>query len=254
MDQLRESLISRYNWCLKNHESKRGDFHLFLNSQFFQELLRFREHHKKEDLKREYEDEKFRDRAANCEDILVQYCQYWSKRIEQMTSNKRFILPDLEKRDLTAKLILKLIEAIREDVLEQYSRVGKEATFVFLLKEKDRIKGRYRKNKENNNLFIFSQLPSRAISPEEMLIQKEREDIEGIVIQQAIKSASKPQKKWLSLFLKDETDNCFTSGKINLSSIANSAGKNRSSSSRAIKSLKDKIYRTTHTEYREVLR
>jgi hypothetical protein len=192
-------------------------------------------------LSAELEDEQERDAALAGDRALVAYERKWAKRLVglQRVHPRRWCLPGLSDAELRDELTLRLIDGLRgpREELARYERAGKEWGLVLLSSERRRLRRDFRLN------VVLAEPPlvfDRALTGEEHLLEGEHDALLARAREQAECALSRPQRSWYAAMLLTAQAGAFfeASGRLNLSEVSRTCGKNRSSATRAFEELK----------------
>lgn len=224
-----------------------------LDEQFKHEMEKIVQEHEWKALFAERDDDIARMSLVEDRQKLVEYAAYWEKRLRKIPL-KGISVKGIPKSELIEELIFLLTEQILVDIREntpplaEYERIGREASYVFLMKAKDRLKNSLPDKGECLPFKLGFIAP-----PEELIIMAEKEQSEEAVIKHLKDKLTTPQKKWLNAFLENSSDCTFSDGRINPSKVAARIGMNSHSGSKAFRRLGVQAHRMITSETKEVI-
>lgn len=188
-------------------------------------------------------DARLRDAARADGAALVRYERKWALRLLrlQRAHPGRWRVPGLSDEELRDTLTLRLIEALLVEpearAFEQESVArGKEWGLLVLEHELRRLRATFKlKIVLEDPAFE----PARAPDEEEHLLERESERLHTLARENAERSLTRPQRKWLAALKLSARSGAFfeSSGKPNLAAASRLLEKNRSSAQRAFGEL-----------------
>lgn len=231
-------------WAQTKHDPGRSDFGFFTSKLLHNKWQAFVRQVGAAHLAREFCDQQQRDLASREQGELAVYLRSWRKRLRQMqlVSPGHWYVPGLQDKELVDLLELELLEAVRKPgAFDFYERSGQEATFRLLASRKDRLRQR-RKMYEVLPSLQQEDLAEHFPSPEQFLLNHEKEAL----LEQAVSvpdiSLSKPQQIWLRAFREEVVAHGLKNGgRINNARVAYKLKKEPSSAGRALLALRQKL-------------
>ena len=220
-------------WAEANYRSSEGPFSVFAASG----LRKLYRHHRVElgpsKVARERRDDGARRQASRQPDVWSAYLAYWNQRLERLQTAypKRWRVPGADPVEVRDELLLLLVEALGEDELEWCEKPGREATYVFLKRAKDRLRARWKIRDVSLDTGAVLAV-DRAPTPEELLIAEEREPEIKERLAAVIEALSPGLRSWLHVYL-DLARDSTSPNEVTASEAARRAGVNRSTATRA---------------------
>lgn len=231
-------------WAQVKHEPNRGSFDAFAAKLLQKKRAELVRGVGLANLLREFEDQKQRDLAGRGSSGLLAYLNLWRDRLGklQLAYPAHWYVAGLREEELIDKLELELLDAVRRPELFSYhERSGEEATFRLLASRKDRLR-RHRRIYEVVPGLQHEDLAESPPSPEHHLLEQEKDQqVEQLVGGQGM-TMSRPQRAWLQAFRDDVAEHGLTkSGQLNEARVAKKLGKARSSATRGLQQIRNKL-------------
>ena len=251
--ELERELWQAMTWVRTQYDPSRGRFTSLAESVKRTVLRRFYRDHKPKNLRRELDDQTFREQARRDDAALVRYLAQWKKRLEKLQRGHhkkgRWSVPGLRADEIRDHLELDLLAAVKNREIEdpEFSRVGSESTFIYLAKRLDKLKrGRffvdilsYNFGSEDDGVTALAQ---HAPSAEVLAIHRDAVLVaEEIFARASELGLSRTQMRWLKAFMLEARGTALHNTKFNAARVAENMSRGRASASRMLKTIGDKV-------------
>ncbi|MDO9020199.1 MAG: hypothetical protein Q8S73_16825 [Deltaproteobacteria bacterium] len=241
--EMENHLSAAMRWAEERYVPARGGFGVFADRVLTGAEKRFFEMYPRRALAFELRDEHWRARAREGGDALVEYLDYWHRRLAkaQTAFPTRWGVPGMTPDELREELETQLIEAVQQpELFTRYERPGQEATQDYLDARRKRL-ARRRKFYIADPAAELPKLTDYQPDPEQILHDRTRSDVTvGLVAQLADgPELTRPAKGWLAGFRSYLAER----DELNLTEVAESVGKDPSAASRAADAMMEALER-----------
>ena len=239
--ELVEKTMRALLWAENYYDPDRGPFGRFAIRMAERANLEFFGAYSAKELRREAEDDRRRDAARESDVGLVEYLEYWARRLRAFQARRQFsYYPGLGRDSEAAReefcrsAELELIERVRGEHggFSPCERPGVEATYVVLSRHREWLKRRRKIHQVAPPADV--QLATTR-TPEDIVAEYEEYRPAPEVVFRAYRHLRPSQAEWLSAFQDEVRENGLKpSGGVNLASAARKLGKSRSAALRAV--------------------